>query len=243
MQYPPNSPQSQEPYQGQPGPLGEQWHSQPVPQYSQQPPTPQQQQYGLPLQPYGPPQQYPQQQQMYQPQPVNVNIQMPQQQPPYQLQYQQPMMVNNIVQVSMNQKSHGLFVRALYFIFIGSWFGFIWLNIGFGLCALVVTLPLGLAMLNRLPKVLTLRSQGTSTNVQMTSVMTAGSVTNVVNVNVGGTKQVSFLIRALYFVFIGGWVGYIWACIGYGICLTVLGLPLGLMMLNRLPAVLTLRKN
>ena len=259
MQYPPNSPQSNEPYQGQPSypqsrPSGEQWQTQPPPmaQYPQSAyPQQQQQQYAQPpqypqqQQQYAQPQQYPQQpygqqpqQQMYQPQPVNVNVQM---QPPPQ--YQQPMMVNNVVQVNVNRGGHGFFVRALYFIFIGSWVGFFWLNLGFALCMLVITLPVGLAMLNRLPQVLTLRSQGTSTNVQMTSVMTAGGMTNVVNVNVGGTRQVNFFIRALYFVFVGCWVGYIWACIGYAFCLTVLGLPLGLLMLNRLPAVLTLRKN
>lgn len=152
-------------------------------------------------------------------------------------------MVNNVVQVNVNNGHHGLFVRALYFIFIGWWAGFFWLNLGFALCMFIVTLPLGLVMLNRVPQVLTLRSQGTSTNVQMTSVMTAGSVTNVVNVTVRGTQQVSFLIRALYFVFVGWWVGFCWAYIAYGFCLTILGLPLGLMMFNRLPAVLTLRKN
>lgn len=240
MQNPANSSQPQESYQGQP--LGEQWHTQPPPmaQYPQQ-------QYAqpsqYPQQPYG---QQPQQQ-MYQPQPVNVNIQMqPQsQQQMYQpqQQYQQPMMVNNVVQVNVNHGGPGFFVRALYFIFIGWWAGFFWLNLGFALCLFVITLPLGLVMLNRLPQVLTLRPQGKSTSVQMTTVMTAGGVTNVVNVNVGSTKQLNFFIRALYFVFIGTWVGYLWACIGYGICLTVLGLPLGLMMLNRLPAVLTLRKN
>jgi len=256
MQNQPNSPQSQEPYQGQPSyqqsqPSGEQWHTQtppmaqyPQPPYAQPPqqqpsgqqmyappqqqPYGQQPQYAQPVQPYG------QQQQMYQPQPNNAQMQPP---------YPQPMMVNNVVQVNVNNGQHGFIVRALYFIFIGWWAGFFWLNLGFALCMFIVTLPLGLVMLNRVPQVLTLRSQGTSTSVQMTSVMTAGSVTNVVNVNVGGTQQVSFLIRALYFVFVGWWVGFFWSYIAYGFCLTILGLPLGLVMFNRLPAVLTLRKN
>ena len=46
----------------------------------------------------------------------------------------------------------------LYFMFIGWWAGYIWLNIGFFFCALIITLPLGLVMLNRLPPVLTLRN-------------------------------------------------------------------------------------
>ena len=268
MQNQPNSPQSQEPYQGQPSypqsqPSGEQWHTQPPPMsqypqspqqpYGQQPPVPQQaygQQYAQPQQPYGQPPPYAQPQQPYgqPPQAYGQQQMYPQQQQMYPQQpgnmpMQQPMMVNNVVQVNVNNGQHGLIVRALYFIFIGWWAGFFWLNLGFALCMFIFTLPLGLVMLNRVPQVLTLRSQGTSTSVQMTSVMTAGSVTNVVNVNVGGTQQISFLIRALYFVFVGWWVGYIWSYIAYGFCLTILGLPLGLMMFNRLPAVLTLRKN
>ncbi len=141
----------------------------------------------------------------------------------------------NIVQVNINQKQHGFLTRALYFIFIGWWAGFWWLQIGYLLCLLVVTLPLGLMMLNRLPQVLTLRP-----NTQRVNVTVAGNVTTV---NVGGVQQQDFLIRALYYVFIGSWLGYLWASVGYGLCLTVLGIPLGLMMLNRLPLVLTLRRN
>jgi uncharacterized membrane protein YccF (DUF307 family) len=68
--------------------------------------------------------------------------------------------------------------------------------------------------------------------------MSGGNVT----VNVGGVQQVNFLARAVYFICFGWWLGFIWAYLGYALCLTILGLPLGLMMLNRLPAVLTLYK-
>lgn len=141
----------------------------------------------------------------------------------------------NVVQVNINQKQHGFFVRAVYFVFIGSWLGFFWLNLGFFLCFTVVLLPLGLVMLNRLPQVLTLRPSSQQVNVAV-----AGNVTTV---SVGGPQQQNFLIRALYFVFIGFWLGYLWALVGYGLCLTLLGMPLGVIMLNRLPQVLTLRRN
>jgi uncharacterized membrane protein YccF (DUF307 family) len=98
-------------------------------------------------------------------------------------------------------------------------------------------------MLNRLPQVLTLRSSGTSTNVNMTSVSMAGMSVNNVNVNIGSTQQYSFLLRAIYFLFIGWWAGYIWAWLGYLCCISIVLLPIGLMMLNYLPMVLTLRKN
>ena len=49
------------------------------------------------------------------------------------------------------------------------------------------------------------------------------------------------LIRALYFVLFGWWFSAIWAVIAWILCLTIIGLPFGLYMLNRLPQVVTLR--
>jgi uncharacterized membrane protein YccF (DUF307 family) len=49
------------------------------------------------------------------------------------------------------------------------------------------------------------------------------------------------LIRALYFVLIGWWFSGIWAVVAWILCLTIIGLPFGLYMLNRLPQVVTLR--
>lgn len=49
------------------------------------------------------------------------------------------------------------FVRALWFLVVGWWFGAIWSAIAFTLCVLVVTLPLGVMAYNRLPAVMTLR--------------------------------------------------------------------------------------
>jgi uncharacterized membrane protein YccF (DUF307 family) len=221
---------SQNPY-GTPDPYQPQWQSQMphdgsplgMPQYEQ--PTPQ---YGQPMPQYGQP---------------------PQGMP----QYGQPMpqsamnFASTSVNVNIQQNSPGCLTRGLYYIFIGWWLGFLWLNLGFFLCFMIITLPLGLVMLNRLPQVLTLRPSGTSTNVNVSSTMTQSSGSNVmmntVNVNVNGTVQYSFLVRALYYVFVGWWAGYIWAFLGYLCCLSIVLLPVGLLMLNRLPMVLTLRRN
>ena len=162
-----------------------------------------------------------------------------------------PVMVSNVNVNIQGKSGPGFLVRALYFIFIGSWLGFLWLQIGYALCVLVVTLPLGLVMLNNLPAVLTLRPRSnktTSVNVQTVAVQPGmpgapGVMVSNVNVNVGGTQQTSFFVRTLYFVFIGWWLGYFWACLGYALCVFIVTLPLGLMMLNRLPMVITLKKN
>ena len=49
-----------------------------------------------------------------------------------------------------------------------------------------------------------------------------------------------FLIRAVYFVLFGLWFSGVWAAIAWLLSVTIIGLPLGLWMLNRLPQVTTL---
>ncbi len=50
-----------------------------------------------------------------------------------------------------------------------------------------------------------------------------------------------FILRAIYFVVFGLWFSGLWAAIAWFLCITVIGLPFGLWMLNRLPQVATLR--
>ena len=49
-------------------------------------------------------------------------------------------------------------------------------------------------------------------------------------------------IRALWFVFVGLWAGQIWLLVAWLLNLTLIGLPLGMWMLNQLPQVMTLRQ-
>jgi uncharacterized membrane protein YccF (DUF307 family) len=49
------------------------------------------------------------------------------------------------------------------------------------------------------------------------------------------------LVRALWFVFVGWWLTGIVSTIAWLAMLTILGLPLGIWLINRIPTVLTLR--
>jgi len=49
------------------------------------------------------------------------------------------------------------------------------------------------------------------------------------------------LVRGLYFLFIGLWLGLIWVVVAWFFNLTIVGLPIGLLMINRIPQVMTLR--
>ncbi len=70
--------------------------------------------------------------------------------------------------------------------------------------------------------------------------MTMNQFVNVTNMR---TQQYSCLLRALYFMFIGWWLGLIWAIIAVLFCATIIGLPIGMVMFNFLPAVLTLQQH
>jgi uncharacterized membrane protein YccF (DUF307 family) len=48
-------------------------------------------------------------------------------------------------------------------------------------------------------------------------------------------------IRALWFVFVGWWLSGIVAALAWAAMITIIGLPLGIWLVNRLPTVITLR--
>ena len=50
-----------------------------------------------------------------------------------------------------------------------------------------------------------------------------------------------FLVRAAWFLFIGWWLSAIATGLAYLLCVTIIGIPFGFALFNRLPAVLTLR--
>jgi uncharacterized membrane protein YccF (DUF307 family) len=50
-----------------------------------------------------------------------------------------------------------------------------------------------------------------------------------------------FLVRAAWFLFIGWWLSAIATALAYLLCVTIIGLPFGFALFNRLPAILTLR--
>lgn len=93
-----------------------------------------------------------------------------------QAQAQQPLqpIVNVTQSVSQNVSQNviiqgrqtGLFTRAIYFVFIGWWLGSIWASIGWFLAVTIVLMPIGLMMLNSLPKVMTLKDRGTGITVR-----------------------------------------------------------------------------
>lgn len=123
-------------------------------------------------------------------------------------------------------------VRVLWFIFIGWELTGIWILIAWLLNLTIIGLPVGLWMLDRVPQVLTLKPSG--------AVVIAQSRRGEVWVRYGNIPQRSWLIRLPYFILIGSWFSLLWAAVAWLLCATIIGLPLGVWMLNRLPTVTTL---
>lgn len=132
----------------------------------------------------------------------------------------------------VQQEQLPFIVRAIYFLFIGLWLTFIWIVIAWFFNATIILLPVGLWMINRVPQVLTLR--------RMPREVTVDEYRGTVVVWTRDVPQRPWIVRLLYFIFIGWWLSLIWAIVGWLLCATIIGLPLGIIMLNTLPAVTTL---
>ena len=126
-------------------------------------------------------------------------------------------------------------VRVLWYLFIGWWLTGISLALGYLAAITIVGLPLAFWIFNCTGTLLTLRPRPVTV-----SVSDDGGVTVVES---GHREQRSLLLRVVYFVLVGWWAALIWMTIAYFLCLTILLLPVGLMMLNRLPEVFTLHRN
>jgi len=127
-----------------------------------------------------------------------------------------------------------LLVRILYFLVFGWWATGIWINVAWALNATIVGLPLGVWMLNRVPQVLTLRPAS-----QMVVTTQRGEV---VEIRTQGLPQRPWLIRLLYFVVIGWWLSWLWSNAAWLLSVTIIGLPIGIWMFNRLPVLTTLMR-
>jgi len=130
-----------------------------------------------------------------------------------------------------NSFSPNIIIRALWFILLGWGLTGLWLAIAWILNVLVIFLPIGLKMISLTPKVLTLK------DIHRKQQIVDGNLTYT------KTNQTNILFRGLYFLFVGWWASLLWMSIGYLLCITLIGLPYGIWMLNRLPEVTTLYRS
>jgi uncharacterized membrane protein YccF (DUF307 family) len=127
-----------------------------------------------------------------------------------------------------------LLLRILYFFLFGWWATGVWINVAWLLNATIIGLPLGVWMLNRVPVVLTLRPTR--------RLIVAYERGRRIEIRTEGLPQHAWPLRLIYFVLIGWWLSLVWANLAWIISATVIGLPLGIWMFNRLPALTTLMR-
>lgn len=123
-------------------------------------------------------------------------------------------------------------LRVLWFFLIGWHVALYWIVAAWLLNLTIIGMPLGLWMLNRVPLVLTLRMPR-GVNVARSR----GG--DVVEWRYANTPQRPFLIRLIYFILIGWWFSLLWSLLAWLLCVSIIGLPFGVWMFNRLPEVTT----
>jgi len=128
----------------------------------------------------------------------------------------------------------GCLVRVLWFVLVGWWLGLIVSGVAWLLVITIILLPLGLMMINKLPAVMTLKPAS-----QRVQVVEQGDTMVVSQVE---EQQRSFLVRALYFVFVGWWFCGLWMATAYTFVILLVTIPIAFWMYDRVPAVTTLRR-
>lgn len=137
-------------------------------------------------------------------------------------------------QIVVSKDNPGCLVQLLWFALIGWWLGELWIAVAWLLMVTIVGIPLGIAMLNRLPQVIALRGNRVAVEVLRHGDQVVQRETRV--------PQRNIVLRALYFVLIGWWLTAVWMEAAYALCLSIIGLPVGFWMFDRVPALLTLQR-
>lgn len=117
-----------------------------------------------------------------------------------------------------------MLLKLLYFLLVGWWFGGLVAIAAYLLCISIIGLPFGVILFNRLPSFIYLTETYDEWNP----------------VPPGRVEELPFIVRVIWFFVIGWELGMAALVFGYLICLTIIGIPLGIFILNRMPLLLTL---
>ena len=123
-------------------------------------------------------------------------------------------------------------LRVLWFFLLGWELAGIWIVAAWVFNVTIIGLPVGLWMIDQVPQVLTLKSRRGVWVID----------TDKGKSKFVGANQPSWIIRGLYFLLIGWWFSLLWSLVAWFLCATIIGLPLGVLMLHALPSVTTLQR-
>jgi len=128
-----------------------------------------------------------------------------------------------------------ILVRIVWYLLVGWWLTGLTMALAWGVALTVIGLPLSFYLVNRVPPVLTLRPR----REQFVSVTDDHGVTRYQRLR---TEQTTPLLRVLYFVLVGWWASAIFMAVAYLAMLTIVLIPVGLALVNRLPFVFSLHR-
>jgi uncharacterized membrane protein YccF (DUF307 family) len=128
-----------------------------------------------------------------------------------------------------------LLIRAIWFVFVGSWLGAAVLAAAHVSTLSVIGAPLGFWLYNRIPTVSTLRPRSLDTTVRTSRGTTI--------VETSAPLQRPLLIRFVYFVLIGWWLSGLWYAAAAAIAVPIVTLPISVVMLDRIGGIATLYRH
>ena len=142
--------------------------------------------------------------------------------------------VNETLEFETKRDNPNLILRILWFVLVGWWLGFWAIVAGYLCLVLILPAPLGIAILDRLPRIMTLRAPA-----QTIAVHQDGSGLAIERENVA---QRSWLVRIPWILLIGWWFGLVWLLVAYLVTLLTfgLGLPISFWMFARAARVISL---
>lgn len=141
--------------------------------------------------------------------------------------------VDPTVEIETERDNPNIILRIVWFLLVGWWLGF-WVIVAAYVCLiLLITAPIGIALLDRLPRIMTLRAPA-----RTVAVSASGEIVEVDD----EVDQHSWLVRIPWLVLVGWWFGALWLLAAYGITLFTfgLGLPISFWMFGRAGRVTTL---
>ncbi|WP_256295908.1 YccF domain-containing protein [Haloarchaeobius salinus] len=118
--------------------------------------------------------------------------------------------------------ARSLLVRAVWFLLVGWWLTFVAINVAWLLNVTILGIPLGVAIINRVPTLLTLKERRQPIDPD------------------AGRSQHSLLVRAVYFLLVGWWLSLLWANVAWVFAASIVGLPVAIVMFNYLPYLTSL---
>ena len=133
------------------------------------------------------------------------------------------------------QRGPGCLIQLIWFVLVGWWLGQAAVALAYVCMVTIIGIPIGVFILNNLPRIITLRS--------VPEKVLVGASDGQTYVAGHGEPQLPFLVRVVWFVLIGWWLTAFWVEVAYLLCAIIIGLPVGFWMFDRVPKILTLRRN